>query len=225
MLFTTSNPKTQKGESLGYLTAILHLAPADSAGKGTVCPKSTPQCRATCLYFAGRGQMPPVQKARVRKTLDYLYDRQAFALQLSEEVSTLYRRADRAGLKLAVRVNGTSDLPQLARAVELLTPEAPTFYDYTKVFGSWEYNRRIHYTFSRSESNEVECRDALKQGVNVAVVFSTKKGLPLPTTYLGVRVIDGDAHDLRFLDPKGVVVGLRAKGRARKLTGGFVVQV
>jgi hypothetical protein len=35
-------------------------------------------------------------------------------------------------------------------------------------------------------------------------------------TYEGFPVIDGDVNDLRFLDPKGVVVGLKAKGDAKK---------
>jgi hypothetical protein len=54
--------------------------------------------------------------------------------------------------------------------------------------------------------------------MNVAVVFDT-----LPTTYLGRPVVNGDDTDLRFLDPQGVVVGLKAKGRAKKDTSGFTV--
>jgi hypothetical protein len=36
-------------------------------------------------------------------------------------------------------------------------------------------------------------------------------------------VIDGDLSDLRFLDRTGVVVGVRAKGKAKKDVSGFVV--
>jgi len=50
------------------------------------------------------------------------------------------------------------------------------------------------------------------------VVFSTTRGAPLPIEFLGVPVIDSDAHDLRYLDPIGVIVGLRAKGRAARRT-------
>lgn len=226
MLFTLSNPKTQKGESLGYLTAVLHLAPANSAGLGTVCERSTKQCRATCLYFAGRGVMAPVQAARVRRTQQFFRDPDGFAELLAAEVHSLVGTATRKGLKLAVRVNGTSDLHALALQVQARCDHLPViFYDYTKILPDRYQTPQIHYTFSRSESNEADCRRALRRGTNVAVVFSTKKGTPLPAEYLGTRVIDGDAHDLRFLDPVGVVVGLRAKGRARRLTGGFVVQV
>ena len=77
----------------------------------------------------------------------------------------------------------------------------------------------------RKMSNAAETLEAIKHGVNVAVVFSTKKGQPLPAEYLGRPVIDGDETDLRFLDPSGVIVGLRAKGRAKHDCSGFVVNV
>jgi hypothetical protein len=38
-------------------------------------------------------------------------------------------------------------------------------------------------------------------------------------------VFNGDESDLRFLDPQGVIVGLYAKGKAKKDTSGFVKMV
>ena len=98
------------------------------------------------------------------------------------------------------------------------------FYDYTKL-PKPELRIRPNYalTFSYSGHNLPDAPDALAHGVNVAVVFAVRKGFELPETWNGYRVIDGDLHDLRFLDPKGVVVGLRAKGRAKKQTSAFVV--
>lgn len=223
-LFTVANPKTQKGESLGYLTAVLHLAPANQAGLGTVCPKSTPQCRDLCLYYAGRGAFSAVKAARLRRTQQYKADPQGFASKLVEEVRYWQQHAEKKGMTLAVRINGTSDLPKLAYTVKGYFPTVQ-FYDYTKILAAPDIAYDVHYTFSHSEKNLGECMKALQKGLNVAVVFSTKKGQPLPATWFGKPVIDGDQHDLRFLDPKGVVVGLRAKGRARKHVGGFVVQV
>ena len=55
--------------------------------------------------------------------------------------------------------------------------------------------------------------------MNVAVVFRDA----MPESWLGVPVIDGTTHDLRFLDPKPCIVGLTAKGSAKKDTSGFVV--
>jgi hypothetical protein len=56
----------------------------------------------------------------------------------------------------------------------------------------------------------------------VAVVFA---GKTLPDTYLGRNVINGDEHDARFLDPVGCIVGLKAKGKAKKDMSGFVVKM
>lgn len=236
-LLTIGNPKTLKGEAAGYLTAILHLAPANVAGFGTVCPKATAGCMATCLNTAGRGGMwskatgsltasaSAIQAARARRTAYLKLDRSGFEATLARSVARHVERAHRAGLTPAVRVNGTSDLPSLAMGLATRFPGVQ-FYDYTKLPRAWgRHTANYHLTFSRSESNAADVRSALAHGLNVAVVFSTRRGRPLPVTWHGRRVIDGDKHDLRFLDPKGVVVGLRAKGRARRDTSGFVVQV
>ena len=37
------------------------------------------------------------------------------------------------------------------------------------------------------------------------------------------KVVNGDESDLRFLDPRNSIVGLKAKGKAKKDTTGFVV--
>ena len=88
------------------------------------------------------------------------------------------------------------------------------FYDYTKLPNRRNLPSNYHLTFSRSESNE----HLIPQGMNVAVVFDT-----LPETFMGRKVIDGTDTDLRFLDPQGVVVGLVAKGKAKKDNSGFTV--
>ena len=106
------------------------------------------------------------------------------------------------------------------------------FYDYTKNYTRFksftaERPSNYHLTFSRSEENEDKCFEMLDKGVNVAFVFKTSKKKPMPTEYKGYRVIDGDEHDLRFLQAgdeiPGVIIGLSAKGDARKDTSGFVI--
>src|SRR5437899_7266020 len=42
LLSISNDAKTVKGERKGYLTGILYLAPADTAGVGNLCPHSTP---------------------------------------------------------------------------------------------------------------------------------------------------------------------------------------
>ena len=61
----------------------------------------------------------------------------------------------------------------------------------------------------------------MEKGANVAVVFKDK----LPKTWMDRKVIDGDAHDLRFKDPRGVVVGLVAKGLGRKVTKNSFIKI
>lgn len=232
-LLTTSNPKTLKGEAAGYYTALLHLAPADTAGVGNVCPAATAGCKAACLNTAGRGGIfkagattNPVQEARKRRTMLYQRSREWFEATLAHDIGRHIAQAKRLGLKPAIRINGTSDLPVLANRMATRFPDVP-FYDYTKL-RTWRMATQpanMHRTFSRSETNRDAVSEAFSRHVNVAIVFSTKRGAPLPRMWAGRKVIDGDMHDLRFLDPKGgVIVGLRAKGRARTDTTGFVVQ-
>src|SRR5882724_599704 len=104
-LFTVNNPKTEKGEKLGWLTLVLHLAPANSAPGGpSVCPRSTPMCRDTCLFYAGRGAFQTVRNARIRRTQEYRKSPAEFARKLAEEVEHYQRYAWKKGMQLAVRV-------------------------------------------------------------------------------------------------------------------------
>lgn len=222
MLGTGTDAKTIKGEPLGYSTAILYLAPADTSGSGDVCPKASDGCKASCLgAYAGRvAFFSSVMRARVRKARLYFDDRSAFAEALRGDIKRHVARASRRGMKPAIRINGSSDLPQLARKMAQEFPEVQ-FYDYTKIPKPWLRelpNYRL--TFSRSEDNEQDALAALEHGVNVAVVFSGE----LPKRWKGYLVIDGDEHDLRFLDERGVVVGLKPKGKmAKRDNSGFVV--
>ena len=148
-------------------------------------------------------------------------------MTLDREIAAHVRRAERHGLKPAVRLNATSDIPWEGVARELLArwrSRGVVFYDYTKS-PERAIRQPYHLTFSRSESNDADCERVIDAGGTVAVVFSTRKGESLPATFRGRKVIDADEHDLRFLDPRGVWAGLRAKGPARKDSSGFVVQL
>ena len=74
-----------------------------------------------------------------------------------------------------------------------------------------EYPPNYHLTYSLNEDNYDKAMEVLKQGGNVAVVFRNE----LPQTFKGYRVINGDEHDLRLLDPKNVVVGLKGKRQGK----------
>ena len=223
-LLSTANPKIQKGTKLGYLSFILHLAPADLSGK-EVCPKRTSGCTAACLNTAGRGGMfrrgettNVIQQARVRKTKYFFADRLGFMQDLVNDIVAAQRQAEKLGLTPVIRLNGTSDLawekyPVLGRAnIFELFPDIQ-FYDYTKVLGrKVAHLPNYHLTFSAADGNDADVQKALAAGMNVAVVFDK-----IPT-----GIYSADETDLRFLDPKVGIVGLKAKGRAKKDTSGFV---
>ena len=224
-LLSTANPKIQKGAKLGYLSFILHLAPATLSGKET-CPKRTKGCTAACLNTAGRGGMfkkgentNMIQQARIRKTKMFFEQRDAFMAQLEKDINLGIKQAKKLGLTPVFRLNGTSDLSWEKYGIIEKFPGVQ-FYDYTKVLGrKVSHLPNYHLTFSAADGNEADVQKALSAGMNVAMVFDK-----LPDTYMGLPVHDADEHDLRFLDPKGIA-GLKAKGRAKKDTTGFVRRV
>lgn len=231
-LLTLGNPKTLKGEKRGYITFILHLAPAEVSGY-QMCPKSSPGCRAACLNTAGRGGMfragtntNVIQEARKRKTRYFHENRGAFMTDLWVDIRKAIAYAKKRNLIPVFRLNGTSDIAwekirpghgSDARNIMELFPEVK-FYDYTKIPNRKNLPANYSLTFSRSENNEKYIPMAMENGMNVAVVFRA-----VPTTWRNIPVIDGDESDLRFTDPTGVIVGLKAKGRAKKDTTGFVI--
>jgi hypothetical protein len=221
LLAINSDAKTCKGVARGYLTGILYLAPAETSG-AQMCAHSSLGCRLGCLNTSGRGVFKATQRARIKKTRWLLRDRAGFVAQLRKDIQALERKAKREGLVPCVRLNGTSDLPWLAHQMADEFKHIQ-FYDYTKHPAPWSRERwNYHLTFSLSEINEQDAWSALLRGVSVAVVFKVKKGKQLPRVYMGHPVIDGDRDDLRFLDDRAVIVGLRAKGRAKRDCTGFV---
>ncbi len=224
-LLSTANPKIQKGTKLGYLSFILHLAPSDVSGYNT-CPKATEGCRRACLNTAGRGGMfrrgettNVIQQARIRKTRYFFENRGAFMLALYLDIKRAIRYAEKKGLKPVFRLNGTSDLSwekyevQDGKNIFEMFPGVQ-FYDYTKVLGrKVSHLQNYHLTFSRAESNDRDVDQALKQGMNVTVVYDR----------IPEGVYSADDTDLRFLDPKVGVIGLKAKGPAKRDRSGFVV--
>ena len=227
-LLSTANPKIQKGTKLGYLSFILHLAPADLSGR-EVCPKRTIGCTAACLNTAGRGGMfrkgettNTIQRARIRKTQYFFDNREAFMADLVNDILKAVRFAQKKNLTPVFRLNGTSDLSwekyDIAGTGKNIFQLFPTvqFYDYTKVLGrKVAHLENYHLTFSKADGNDADVKKALTQGLSVVAVYdSIPEGVP-----------SADETDLRFLDPKGIMLGLKAKGRAKKDYSGFVIRL
>ncbi len=209
----------------GFYTVGLSLAPAMLAGMGNVCPSASPACLAGCLNTAGKGLVQNghgrymVQAARIAKTRVLLSrDADVRADGVSLLVYQLERaqaKAHAAGLRLAVRLNVLSDLKWETMAPWLFTrfPDVQ-FYDYTKIYSRLGHTpANYDLTFSRSEVNGAYATAALARGFRVAVVFNNRHGLP--AEYYGVRVVNADRHDLRFLDGSSVIAGLLSKGKLK----------
>lgn len=211
-----AQPKAGKNELPTYL---LHLSPADGSGQWNVCPWATSGCRAACLNTAGRGQFDEVQRGRQVRTRFFGAHPKAFLTLITHEIDLAVRRHGR----VAVRLNGTSDIRW-----EVLAPflferwgEAVVFYDYTKS-PTRQVPDNYHLTYSVNERDSVlSIRRKLERYGRAAIVLDTKKNEPLPDTWHGMPVVDGDKDDQRWLD-HGVLVGLRAKGEAKHDTSGFV---
>jgi hypothetical protein len=163
-----------------------------------------------------------IQKARIRKTEYFFADRDAFMMDLYKDIQKAIKFAERQGLIPVFRLNGTSDLSWEKYTVGTtdmnlfqLFPNTQ-FYDYTKVLGrkvSQYFN--YHLTFSKADGNDADVAEALMQGMSVVAVYDAiPEGVP-----------SADETDLRFLDPKGIMLGLKAKGRAKKDYSGFVIRL
>lgn len=221
----STNYKTAKNE---LETFILYLAPANTLEGFNLCPFASEGCKKACLYKAGRGSFNSVQLARINKTKFWAYDRSNFYKQLTEEILTIHNKTKKNWRKIAIRLNGTSDINHLNEikrftGIDFLSEEFEDllFYDYTKsakMIKDYK-NSRYKLTFSLSESNKAQALEVLKTGGNVAAVFKNN----LPQTFEGFEVINGDTSDLRYFDPVNVVVGLLAKGPAKKDLTGFVI--
>jgi hypothetical protein len=231
-LFGTENSKTIKGEKLGFKTFIIYLSPhkQNSLGKN-LCSGASEGCIKSCLFTAGLGGVyASIPKSRKNKTEYFLHNREGFLQQAYKEIAKGF---EKYGDNMAVRLNGTSDIPfenMLLNGLSLMQhfPHIQ-FYDYTKVMSRLlkPLPSNYHLTYSMSETpiSKINSITALSMGFNVAMVFNTKKNNALPETYQGFEVVDGDENDLTFLRPKGTIIGLRAKGEAKKDLTGFVVNV
>lgn len=235
-LLTFNNAKTVKGQKKNFVTAIMYLSPFTLNSKGVnLCPMASEGCANACLFESGFGGMyQNVKNGRMEKTEFYLSNRIGFLDKLVDEITKLEAKYKDSEYTLAIRLNGTSDISfekQITSNGKTIfdTFKNIQFYDYTKNYT--RFNKVLpsnyHLTFSRSETNHEIAMDILSKGHNVAMVFKT-----LPETYNGYKVVNGDETDLRFLDEKNVIVGLKYKRMTTKgadnelaFKSGFAIKV
>jgi hypothetical protein len=206
-----SNTKTAKNSMHTY---YLSLQPTNlNSKKENLCKFSTKECRTACLQFAGRQSFSNVVESRSRKTEFFVNHKTVFVRRLWTELGVL----DRKGERIAVRLNLLSDVDWQAEFTRVMGNDAKMdslkniqFYDYTKdhfkIYGTNPKNYNLTFSFSGHNWNHAE--HFLKNKLaNVAVVFKKE----VPSQWKGFTVVNGDTSDERFLDQKGVIVGLKYK--------------
>ena len=228
LTFKEGNPKTDKNKKVEglekYRILRLNLAPADLSGF-YVCRMASAGCKAACFL---RAWIPVFQKqkdkGRINRTRYYMQSRVEFLNQLTKEIKNFEIWCSKNNFIPVVRLNTTSDIPWEIHNIFELFPNIQ-FYDYTKIykravkFVKGEYPKNYHLTYSLNEDNKDLAFNILKMGGNISAVFRKD----LPDTYKGYKVVNGDEHDLRFLDLQNSIVGLKAKGKAKTDYSGFVL--
>lgn len=234
-LLSTNNAKTIKGAKLGYVTYILYMSPfkANSMGKN-VCSHASAGCVESCLVGSGFGGMfTSVKNGRTERTEFFLKHRIEFMYQVKTEIEQALKKHKGTAI-VTIRLNGTSDIPyenlrvfEGGKNIFEVFPKVK-FYDYTKNYTRFDKALPKNYTltFSRSEINHEKSMELLERGFNVAMVFDKT-----PKKYEGYKVINGDKDDLRFKDPKNVIVGLKYKkmtgkgaDNSKAFTSGFAIK-
>jgi hypothetical protein len=216
---TGGNAKLKKSDksSQEYRLAGLSLMPDD-----ILCPyRNVAGCAKSCLESAGMGVFSNVKAGRQRKSDWWHGDRAGFLDKLRKELTNFEKLCKRQGVKAAVRLNVLSDIPWEKHGIPQEFPDI-FFYDYTKNasrLGKTPSNYELMFSYSNEPAYQKVVVKALRSDVPMSVVF--RNGMP--KYYKGRRVIDGDASDLVNVKAGKVIVGLVAKGKAKKDEGNFVV--
>ena len=250
ILSIDTNPKTVKGQKHGYMTAIVYLSPYKSSGQNVCAMAELAECWLPCLNISGHGAIASdefnphgiplpdnaIQRARLWRTNLYNYDRPKYMEMVVYEIERFIRKAERKGLVPVIRLNGTSDI-QFERghpcrrngtdynSIFEAFPDVQ-LYDYTKRANRFNRTLPANYHLSLSYSGASDrykliCMAAKQaHNCNLVVVVRNNK---IKESAIANGGIDGDSHDLRFLDKPGAIVYLKAKGRAVRDKSGFVL--
>lgn len=222
-----NSTKHEKAFKYNEMVYTIYLAPAKSSGY-EVCPGRTAECTLLCLNESGRNKMNTerevIRNSRIKKTRLFHEDHQFFVKWVFEEIKLARKKAEKLNYRFSVRLNNTSDispedfyiLNEDGVRVNILEYfNDVQFYDYIKVPERLELTKKYSnydLTFSFSGTNKFDCLQMLKNDVRVSVVFKT-----VPETFWGYPVVNGDNYDMRYLDPKQSIIGLKFKQVRNKL--------
>ena len=194
-----------------------------------LCPYATDACRLLCLVKTGHAEHKKnVQNARINRANFWVQDRLLFASKLLRELSNANKLAKKNKSKIAIRLNGTSDIDFIAHfkrsfGVDVLS-EFPNliFYDYTKSLQRVKkyLGSRYRLTLSYSGENFQDIIEALLLGANVSVVFTPsvmeKINSGVIKNWYSFDVVSGDENDLETILQDGKILALKFKGSKTK---------
>lgn len=246
LLGSSTKIEASNAADTSYISYIQYLSPDTEYTQATgivapsLCPFATPACSAVCLgKTSGRMRFTANKRARINRTALYHSGLEDYFTVLVDEVLRVKDKAQRDGLKLALRLNGTSDILWERLTVDIFGfrfgnifdcfPDI-VFYDYTKVPVKHRLDAvdtdsyKLTYSYSERSDSIERAREYSDNGAGVAIVYT---GNPLQALdSIGLdreNVVNGDEHDMRFLDPPNAKVLLKAKGAAVRDRSGFVV--
>ena len=216
-----NSAKIMKSFKAGHAPYCVYLAPSNLSGYN-VCPNSA-TCREHCLNGSGHNKMQilshkqqSINNARIARTKLFYENRELFMAILVHEIRMAQLIAKTKNMEFSVRLNGTSDLsPEIFRHPNIeggknileIFPNVQ-FYDYTKVesrLALAEKYSNYDLTLSYTGLNWGACEKYLTNGGKVAIVFEGE----LPKYHNGFEVIDANGYDMRYLDPRGTIMGLQ----------------
>ncbi|MBT8453021.1 MAG: hypothetical protein KJO40_13715 [Deltaproteobacteria bacterium] len=195
----------------------------------SLCTGSTRMCRDACLVHSGMNSGPVYNTHRKSmQTAALLNEPEAFMRILMSAVKKHECVAPAEGYLPFMRLNVLSDICWEAIAPWFFDHfSGLKFYDYTKIPGRVvPDNYDMTFSYGGGEGSERLCKREIETfGRKVAVVFIghkpakgdwtplfKEKEYPMPETFWGLPVLDGDVSDVRPLDKVApAIVGLRWK--------------
>lgn len=248
-LLSKNNPKLEKNKKELNLYSIgLSLAPnvlnnnKNSNIIYDVCTSSTQSCRKNCVIWQAGNPLyiPAKRKAMLNRKDMFTLNTDLFlaCLLRSIELESIYSIKNK--LIMTYRGNIASDIQyenikilynnKLTTMINVINKFIQSTklnnidnvsYDYTKHYNR-KQNKNYHLAYSVTDKDINKSLIAIKNGLDLAIIFDTPKNKPLPKTYkIGnkvLQVFDGDKNDFiaenRKLLNESSIRGLRFKYKA-----------
>lgn len=182
---------------------VLYMSPVKrNSFELNTCPMASLGCEAVCLDYSGQKVGQAKQRLAIARTDFYFAHRDLFWQRTYDEIMSEAKKL-KSGDELAVRLNGTSDLPLFDEFCDWCVannkvkgfPKNILFYDYTKIANKVTtsreqelmnpLNRRHKVTYSLSEKVTPDgtgfdtAKRILLQNGSVAAVFKVNpRGIP-----------------------------------------------